>query len=173
MATQDEIKRKFNRAAKALSLNPSLGRNTNSCTTRITSGLACTTKDGAWEVRSDAPEALGGNASAPGPGVLGRAALGSCLAIGYVLWASKLDVPINSLEVEIQADSDGGSSFGTSDVPPGYLEVRYCVRVDSSASQEEILKVLDVADKHSPYLDVFSRAQTCRRQVEIIQNREV
>jgi uncharacterized OsmC-like protein len=173
MTTQDGIKRKLNRAAKAVSLNPSLGRDTMRSTTRITSGLACTTKEGAWEIRSDASEAIGGNSSAPGPGVLGRAALGSCLAIGYMLWASKHDVPIKSLEVEIQADSDGGGSFGTSDVFPGYLEVRYCVRVESSASQEEILKVLDVADKHSPHLDVFSRALTCRRQVEMIQSNEV
>ena len=173
MTVQDEIKRKFNRIAKALSLRPALGHGSAISTARITNGLACEIREGAWELKADMPTQAGGTESGPTPGVLGRAALGSCLAIGYMLWASKLDVPIKSLEVEIQVDWDDGGTFGTSDVLPGYLEVRYCVRVESSASEEEILRVLDAGDKHSPYLDVFSRAQTCRRQVEIIQSKEV
>jgi hypothetical protein len=30
-----------------------------------------------------------------------------------------------------------------------------------------VLKVLDEGDAHSPYLDVFGRAQKCRRLVKI------
>lgn len=88
--------------------------------------------------------------------------------MGYMLWASKLDVPIDNLEVEIQADSDDGALFGTPDAPPGYTEVRYCVRVQSTASEEEIFKVLDAGDKHDPYPDIFTRAISCKRQVEIL-----
>jgi hypothetical protein len=90
-----------------------------------------------------------------------------------MIWASKLHVSIDYLEVEVQADWDDAGTFGTKETPAGYLEVRYCVRVQSSASEEDILKVLDAGDRHSPYLDVFSRAQNCHRQVEINGNRGV
>jgi len=96
--------------------------------------------------------------------------LGSCLAIGYMLWASKLDVDIESLEVEIQADYDDGALFDTSNNPPGYLEIRYLVKIKSPASQEAIENMLNLGDKHSPYLDVFSRAQSCVRQVEFVKS---
>jgi uncharacterized OsmC-like protein len=170
MKIQREIKSSFERVAEHLRLNPERGCNTLVSSTRITDGLACQTVEGGWKLNADMPSKVGGSDSAPTPGVLGRAALGSCLAIGYMLWASKLEVPIDSLEVEIQADSDDGALFGASDAPPGYTEVRYCVRVQSSATEEEILKVLDAGDSHDPYLDIFTRAIPCKRQVEIVRN---
>ena len=86
-----------------------------------------------------------------------------------MLWASKLDVPIESLEIEIQAVSDDGVLFGASDAPAGYSEVRYCIRVQSSATEEELINVFNEGDKHSPYLDIFSRGIPCKRRLEINQ----
>ena len=100
-------------------------------------------------------------------GVLGRAALGSCLASGYMMWASSLDIVIDSLEIKIEADYDDGALFGTSDVPAGYSQVQYHVKINSPHSREEIEDFLDSADKHSPYLDVFSRAQHCKRKLKL------
>jgi len=170
MKEQEEIKNKFMRTQKALTLKPSLGISTGISTTRIVNGLSAETKEGDWVFRADMPKQVGGNATASSPGALGRAALGSCLAIGYMLWASKLDVSIDSLEVEVQADYDDGALFDTSDNYPGYLEVRYIVRVKSPASIEDIEHLLRVGEKHSPYLDVFSRAQSCVRQLEYIKS---
>ncbi len=74
------------------------------------------------------PAQAGGNATGPTPGVLGRAALGSCLAIGYVMRAAMMNIVFRSVEVEVQADYDDGALFGTSPgVPPGYTAVRYSV----------------------------------------------
>ena len=50
---------------------------------------------------ADLPAQLGGTGAAPTPGVFGRAAFGSGLAVGYMLHAAKLRVPIASLEVEV------------------------------------------------------------------------
>ena len=170
MKVQSDIKNKFNRTRKALTLKPSIGLGTGVSKTRIINGLSCETKEGDWVFKTDMPKQLGGFASASSPGSLGRAALGSCLAIGYMMWASKLDVDIESLEVEIEADYDDGGLFDTSDSPPGYLEIRYLVRIKSPALAKDIENVLNLGDKHSPYLDVFSRAQNCLRQVEIIKD---
>ena len=111
---------------------------------------------------------MGGEDCEPSPGVFGRAALGSCLVIGYKIHALKMDIPITSIEVVIEADRNMGAFFATLDVNPGCSEIRYCVKVESSASEEKILELLDIGNKHSPYLDVFSRAQKCIRFVEII-----
>jgi hypothetical protein len=44
------------------------------------------------------------------------------------------------------------------------------VRIKSPASTDEIENLLNIGDQHSPYLDVFSRAQSCVRQVELIKS---
>lgn len=168
----DKIRTAFERCAKALTLRPSLGRSTGVSLTRLRNRLTCEIEEGPWKLVADMPEQAGGDAAGPTPGVLGRAALGSCLAIGYMLHAAKLGVPIAAIDVEVQADYDDGALFGVSDSPPGYLEVRYTVTVESSAPEADVLRVLDEGDAHSPYLDVFGRAQTCRRTVHIVSPRE-
>ena len=169
MKEQIDIKNKFIRNKKTLSLKPDKGLGTGISKTCIIDGLSCETKEGDWVFKTDMPKQMGGYDMASTPGALGRAALGSCLAIGYMIWASKLDVIIDYLEVQIEADYDDGGLFGSSDAPPGYLEVRYLVKIKSPATPDEIENVLDLGDKHSPYLDVFSRAQTCIRHTEIIK----
>ncbi len=166
-AEQAKIKQAFERSVKALSLRPSLGKGTGISKVKIT-GLTCEVEEGPWRFTADMPEQVGGNAKGPTPGVYGRAALGSCLAMGYMMYASHKNIDIRSLEVEVQADYDDGALFNEIDVPPGYLDVRYTVTVDSDAPEETIIQLLNEADKHSPYLDVFSRAQQCSRQVNII-----
>ena len=170
MSESEKIKTSIERVKKTLAQRPSFGLGTGISKTTVTKGLTCHVQEGDWKFVSDMTEQVGGNGTGPTPGVFGRAALGSCLAIGYMMRAAELGVSIDSLEVEVQADYDDGALFGTvQDKPPGYLEVRYAVMVDSDAPQEDILKVIDEADKHSPYLDVFSRAQKCIRQVHIAE----
>ena len=166
--TSEKIKTAFQRTVKAISLRPSLGHGTGTSKARIRSGLTCEVEEGPWRLTADMPGQAGGDALGPTPGVYGRAALGSCLAIGYMMYAAKLNVLISQLEVEVQADYDDGALFGVSAVPPGYLEVRYTITVESEAPEADILHVLDEGDAHSPYLDVFARSQKCRREVRIL-----
>lgn len=167
MNNQAELKRSFLRISRAFSKKPSLGRDTYVSTTKINDKLSCEISEGNWRFRADMPREVGGHESASTPGALGRAALGSCLAIGYMLWASRLDVPVTSLEVEIHADSDDAGLFGAADIAPGYSEIRYHVLVESPASETDILHMLDEGDKHSPWLDVFTRPVVCKREVVI------
>jgi uncharacterized OsmC-like protein len=167
MTSQQKIKEAVNRSTKALSLKPSFGLGTGISKAKIINGLTCEITEGNHKLIADMPESAGGNAAGPTPGVYGRAALGSCLAIGYMMKASAMNIKIDSLEVEVQADYDDGALFGTSSAPPGYLEIRYTVTVESDAAEEEILQMLDIADKQSPYLDVFARQQKCTRTVHI------
>lgn len=168
MEDMQRIKIAFERNEKALQLRPTLGKKTAITKVRVRDGLLCEIAEGAWKIVTDMGENRGGTNAGPNPGILGRGALGSCLAMGYMMWAAKLGVTITNLEVEIQADMDVRGEYALAEVPAGYLEVRCLVNVESPAQREEVLRVLDVADEHSSYLDIFRRPQQMRREVRFI-----
>lgn len=169
----DAIRRAFERCVKAITLKPSIGRGTAVSRTRVREGLVCDIEDGTWKLTTDFSQRLGGGETAPNPGVFGRAALGGCLAIGYMIRAAKYGVPIASLEVAVEADYDTGALLGTSATRPGYREVRYTVTVESPAPDADVRKVIDEADAHSPYLHIFTEPQVCLRTVRILAPQEV
>lgn len=164
---QEHIRREFERVQDLLTRSPDRGRDTATTEVTLTDGLSCSIREGAWTLAADMPDNAGGTGSAPTPGVYGRAALGSCMAIGYAMWAAKLGVSLTDIRVAIEADFDSGALFGVADVPAGYSEVRCTVSVTSDASEKEVLRVLDEADRHSPYVDVFTRAQKLERSLRL------
>jgi uncharacterized OsmC-like protein len=168
----DAIRRAYERCVQALSLRPSLGRATAVSRTRVRDGFLCDIEDGKWKLTADFTSKFGGSETAPNPGVYGRAALGGCLAMGYMLRAAKYGVTISSLEVAVEADYDTGALVGTTDESPGYREVRYTVTVESPASDADVRRVLDEADAHSPYLNIFTQPTVCRRSVRILSAKE-
>ncbi|MBI3491844.1 MAG: OsmC family protein [Acidobacteria bacterium] len=168
MQRTDHIKTSFERNAKAIALRPSVGQGTAKTRVTLREGLTCDVQDGAWKLVVDASQKSGGDGSAPDPGVYGRTALGSCLAIGYGMWAAKLGVAFTSLQVEVQADYDGGGMYGVTDAKPGYRQVRVIVTVESDASEDDVRQVIAEADAHSPYLDVFTRAIDVRKDLTIV-----
>ena len=102
------------------------------------------------------------------PGVLGRAALASCLAITYGMWAARLGVAFDSLEVDLQADYDVRGELGVDDaVRPGYAAMRYVVTVTSPSAEADVLRVLDTADRHSSYRDIFANGVPLAREVRV------
>ena len=113
-------------------------------------------------------EKSGGNNAGPNPGILGRAALASCLAICYAQWGARLGVPIDALDVVVETDYDSRGELGVAeDVPPGYSQVRYRVDITSPAEEADVRRLIDTADKYSPYRDVFARAHDVRRELVI------
>ncbi len=85
-----------------------------------------------------------------------RAALGSCMATGYVMWASRLGIAIEGLTVEIEADYDVRGELGVGDsVSPAYSEIRCVVTVETDAPEREVCEMLRIADESSSYLEMF------------------
>ncbi len=149
---------------------PELLRETYRSVTKLVNGLQCETQEDTWRATSDLPETVGGQGAGPSPGMLGRAALGSCLTMGYVLHATRLGVELTSLTVTVEADSDDGGMLSLdSEARPGYSEVRYHVDIVSPASDELVHKVLDEGDLLSPYRDVFSEKTPMKRTSSISQ----
>lgn len=167
MDHSEKIQTAFDRNVKAMTLRPSLAQGTAVTRVRVREGMTCDVEDGPWKLVADMSPKHGGNDLGPNPGVLGRAALGTCLAIGYVRWAAKLGVPVTSLAVEVQTDYDARGEFAIADVPAGYTQVRYIVTVVSDAPAEQIERMLDEADAHSSWLDDFRRPLEVRREARI------
>ncbi len=169
MKDAQKIKTAFERNEKVVAKRPYIARGTAVTKVQVTDGLTCQIEDGPWKLTVDLAEKHGGDNNGPNPGVLGRGALGSCLSIAYMQWAAKLGIPVSKLEVQIHADYDARGHYDSSEIPPGYLGVRYCVLVESTAPEEDIIRWLDISDAHCAYADVFTRDQNLQREVEIVR----
>jgi hypothetical protein len=131
------------RNAKAVTLRPAVGQGTAVTKVRLRDGLACDIQEGPWTLVAGMTE-------------------------NYAMWAARLGVPIDSLEIEIQADYDVRGELGVrDDVRPGYSEVRYVVSVSSPASVEDVNRWLDSADRYSSWRDNIANAVplVCERRV--------
>jgi uncharacterized OsmC-like protein len=157
MEGAERVRIAVERGVEALRLRPTMGQGTAVTRARLTSGLACEIEDGRWRMNADLSERGGGSGGAPDPGVYGRAALATCLAIGYAQWAARLGVPIEALEVVVEADYDVRAEYGMIDQPPAYRAVRCRVAIESAAPRAEVERVVATAERHSPYLDLFRR----------------
>jgi len=153
------IKRALERNMKAVNLRPALGRGTATTTVRLREGTTVDIEDGAWKLVADESEGEGGAGLGPDPGVFTRAGLGSCLAIGYALWAAHLEIPLDSVEVVVEADYDASGMLGIdSSVPAGWAAVRFTTKISSPAPEERIRELIEQADRHSSVLDIIRRA---------------
>ncbi len=151
-----------------LERRPDFGRGTDQSVTTLLDGVHCTTTDGKWTVETDLSPALGGTSSAPTPGVLARAALGSCLAMMCRMRADRHGIEVTSVTVTVEADSAiAGMILTDSGEVPGYSDVRCHVEIESPAHPDEVQRIIDEGDLLSPVSDVFGRAMTVRRTTAI------
>src|SRR3990170_225942 len=127
----ERLRMAIDRNIKAIELRPSIGRGTAVTKVRIRDGCTADIADGGWKLISDESVKDGGNGEGPDPGVYGRAALGSCLAMGYAQWAADLGVHLDKIEVEVHADYDASAMFGLDQSqPPGWGAMRYTVTIE-------------------------------------------
>jgi uncharacterized OsmC-like protein len=157
-----DLKTAIERNVKAIQLRPSVGQGTATTRVVVRSGATtCDIEDGDYKLVADVDRGEGGDGAGPDPGVLVRSGPGACLAIGYTMWSARLDVPLDSIEVIVEADYDARGMYGVDDgVSPGWSAIRYTTHVESSAPAERVRELLEIADAHSPILDDLRRAGT-------------
>ncbi|MCC5940032.1 MAG: OsmC family protein [Balneolaceae bacterium] len=170
MSGTKNLKDSHKRVKKLLTIKPEKGQYTTTTKVRVRDGTTCDVEHKQWTFTADVGEMEGGKDAGPGPSVLQRGALGSCLAIGYVKWAAVLDVPVYSIEVDVEADVDARGAYGLDGIEPGYKALRYRVHIDSPAPEEEIMKVIEEADKHSPLLADFVNPVKVEREVNLVKS---
>ncbi len=168
----ERIKTAWERNGRAIELRPAVGQKTAITKTRVINGLHVETEEGRWKLVSDGSEKSGGTAAGPDPGFVVRAALANCLAMGYVTWAAYLGVPIEGVEIEMHADFDVRGQHAADGIPPGFSEIRYHVRIESSAPEADVRRVIDTADQASMVGDVFRRAHTLVRELTVTKPKQ-
>jgi uncharacterized OsmC-like protein len=172
MADAQTIRMIADRHLQLLAARPQRGLLTAITRAKLDQGLRCEISEGAWRFHVDMPAKVGGDDTAPTPGVLGRGALAGCLGIGIACWAARLEIPLDTVVIEVEADFDARGELGVEGVTPGYSEVRYRIAIESPASPARLDQLVAKVERHSPYLDVFGRALRLRRTVRL-NGREV
>ena len=155
-------------AIEALSRDPNAGIGTAVTRTVIRGGVTCDIEDGQWQIIADEMPGDGGAGLGPDPGVFGRAALGSCLAMGYAMWAAHLGLQLDHVAVTVEADYDAHGMLGLNDsVPAGWTALRYKVELTSPSPQDKLREMVEFADRYSSILDFYRRPHDIQRQVII------
>ena len=63
-----------------------------------------------------------------------RACLGSCLVLGYRVWAARLGIPLTNVEVDVTCEFDTRGQLGLDDdVAVGWERIVFDVRIESDA----------------------------------------
>ncbi len=170
MGPEASIKAALERNVTLIGARPSIGQGTAVTKVTLNPGLSCDVEDGSWRFTVGMTEKYGGQNNGPNPGVYGRAALGACLAIGYGMWAARLEIPVRALTVEVRARYDVRGELGIDDsIRPGYADIVYVVTVDTDASEADVHRLLDTADRHSSWLDDLRNPVPVSREVHIVR----
>ncbi|WP_424190654.1 OsmC family protein [Actinokineospora sp. G85] len=90
---------------------------------------------------SDEPTTLGGGDTAANPVEQLLGALGNCLAVGYAANASVAGIALNALRVDVKGDIDLRVFLGLAEGHAGFDSITATVRIDTSATPEQIAEL--------------------------------
>ena len=127
----------------------------------VESGLVVQVRDPAGRtIRTDMPPAVGGSDSRPSPGWLFRAALAACNATLIAMRAEMVGVPLSTVEVAVDSDSNDLGILGLDpSTPAGPLRMRARVKISSpSADKDTLAGIVAWAVAHCPVHDAVQRA---------------
>ncbi|MGC8778321.1 MAG: OsmC family protein [Candidatus Caldatribacteriaceae bacterium] len=122
------------------------------------SGLRVESQIRQFNVAFDEPPSLGGQDSAPNPveGLL--ASLVGCLGIVTVVVAREKNLPVEGVDIEVEGDLDPRGFMGQYDlVRPGFLNIRFTVRVKGNLKEEELRALLTEVERRCPVSDTLGK----------------
>jgi uncharacterized OsmC-like protein len=104
-----------------------------------------------WVVMVDDPDLLGGVDSAPNPVETLMAALAGCVTSGIAANAALFGVPLDSIDIAMEADLDARGVLGhDKSVPNGVTDIRYTVTIESTAPEDKVRRCKETIDRKSP-----------------------
>ena len=152
-----QLKELYDRKARALGRRPELAGRTAQTELRVATGLRCELSDAAHPLILDLPAAEGGQGRGFSPDDLLRAALGASLAMGFKLWAARLELPVELVELEIRCHYDErGALMADGAVTPGWQRLIVEATVHSQAPAEGIARVWQLTQLRCPMLGILS-----------------
>lgn len=143
-------------------------------TASIEAGLRCRIEspDGN-AIYTDMPASVGGGATASSPGWHLRAALASCDATLLAMRAARLGLELDSIEVRVEASSDGRGMFLDEGVSPGSSEMRLFFTIGAgNASAQQIEALVHWVEAHSPVGNDVMRAVNLRSELVVVESKD-
>lgn len=123
---------------------------------------------GRHTIYTDEPAPLGGADGAPNPVEYALAALLSCQAVSYRVWAAKLGIEIDDIDISIDGDLDLRGFFGLDDqVRPGFGGIAVAVKVRGPETAERYAELHEVVEAHCPVLDLFANPTPVRSTLRV------
>ncbi len=170
MSPTDAIRSKFQRNARAVAIFTESMHRTAVTEVRLDQGLRCEIEEGPWKLVADMSEKWGGASAGPNPGVLGRGALGSCLAMNIATWAAVQQLELRSIRIRVEADYDARSISKPMEFAPGYEQVRIHVWIESPEGESEVRRLMSFVEQATAYIDTFRRPMDVRVQTEVVES---
>jgi uncharacterized OsmC-like protein len=110
-----------------------------------------------FTITVDEPPFLGGVDNAPNPVEVLLSALAGCVTAGIATNAEMFGVPIDAMDIELEADVDARGMLGhDKSVRNGVTDIRYTVTIQSPASEEQVRKCKETIDRKSPVRDTLA-----------------
>ncbi len=165
MKKDTEIREAQTRYLKVLNRQPELARNTYRGSAVIETGFVCNYTQGEHSLVMDMSKSLGGDESGPSPGFFARAAIAGCVSMGVKQTAVREGLAIDSITVDIEADSADGVSLGFGEESAAPLETRLRIRIETDISEAQILAMVERALEVDPWFLALRDAQTVKTKV--------
>src|SRR5213079_2328742 len=138
----ESIRNAVEEASRHLAEHPEAAGATDAAATAVREeGLRFRVEGPQGTVSSDMTKAVGGDATAPSPGWLLRAALASCDATAVAMEAARDGIELTDLTVTVESETDFRGILGLDDtIHPGPLAVRVRIQLAAANATEDQLR---------------------------------
>jgi len=167
MTTLTTTKASLDRMVAAFGARPASAFSTTTTRATVGDGFTTKTREDGVEFTVDMPAAVGGSGAGPTPGVLGRACLTSCIAIGIRIAADRQEVEIGKINVDLSMDWDSRGLFGLSGVSAGPSNISFAIEVESHAAEHEIQAVIAEGLRNDPWLVALTQPHEMTTDIRI------
>ncbi len=124
------------------------------------------------QVISDSPPDFAGYNLGPSSPELQLGVLGTCVSHIFLIQAAQLQVPLESLEVEVTGVIDPRAGKPGHEATPIWPHrIAYTVHIDSPASREDIDALFEAVERNCPILNLLRNPQTIGAQVVLVNSK--
>jgi uncharacterized OsmC-like protein len=118
-------------------------------------------------VTSDYGEAAGGENQAPNPIELLLASFAACIEAAFFEFAEHEGLTITSVAAEVEGTLDLRGLFMIDDVPAGFQDVRFVLRIVSADDESRIRALAEKVISHCPVVDSLKKPTAVTGEIEI------
>lgn len=125
--------------------------------TTLVSGTEVRVQSGVHAFTIDEPAQLGGTDKGANPVEHLLAALGACQVITFQVWAGKLGIAVEDIDITLSGEIDLRGFFGLAEgVRPGFSSIEVAVKLSGPETEERYQALIEAVEKHCPVLDGLS-----------------